>query len=149
MKKLFSILFAAVMCFAFLCGCGEKQTGGYSYLLDSYSASVWGGSALEDVTVEKDSCSLVFDTDKKEIEFSCNGQTFTGVLGNQSSQSGADLWKVEWDNAPEGSDDYAFSYSAFTCSSDYSKASPFVQLVFYFDGAEDSLEIKFSMKNAE
>ena len=149
MKKLLGIISAAVLCLVLLCGCSEKQTDGYRYELNDFSASVWGGNALEDVTVEKDSCTLVFDAGKKEIEFNCNGQTFTGGLGNQSSQSGADLWKVEWDKAPEGSDDYTFSYSAFTCSSDYGKASPFVQLVFYFDGAEDSLEIKFSMKNVE
>lgn len=149
MKKFFSILFAAALCLAFLCGCGEKQTEGYRYGLDEFSASVWGGKNLDDVTVDADSCSLVFDTDKKEIEFSCDGQTFKGELADQSSMEGTDMWRVVWDSEPEGSDNYAFSYSVLACSSNYDKASPFVQLVFYFDGTQDSLEIKFSMKNVE
>lgn len=149
MKKLISAVLAAALCLCLFSGCGKQNTDGYKYSLNTFTASIWGGAELEDVTVDEDSCSLIFDAKDKEIEFSCDGNTFKGALTEQKSQEGADMWKVIWEDEPEGNETYEFSYSAFICNSDYDEASPFVFLLFYFDGEKDSIEVTFSMKNAE
>lgn len=148
MKKFLSFALAAVICLAFLCSCGKKSNV-YNYTLNEFTASIWGGQKLDDVTVDAESCTLVFDAENKEIEFLCDGNTFKGTLTDQRSQGDVDMWKVVWENNPEGSADYKFSYSVVVCNPDYKKASPFVFLLFYFDGEKDSLEITFSMKNAD
>jgi len=148
MKRFLSVMLAAVMCLAFLCSCGSKRYV-YNYTLNEFTASIWGGQKLDDVTVDAESCSLVFDAENKEIEFLCDGNTFKGTLFERKSQGEVDMWKVVWETDPAGSDEYKFSYSAIICNPDYDKASPFVFLLFYFDGEKDSLEITFSMKNAD
>lgn len=148
MKKLLSFILAAVLCLCIFTGCG-KNTAVYNYKLDNFTASIWGGSELSDITVDETGCSLVFDAKNKEIEFTCDGKTFKGELTSQISMEGSDTWKVIWHENPEGSDSYKFSYSAVMCSSNYDKASPFVRVLFYFDGEKDSIEIEFSMKHTE
>lgn len=148
MKKFLSVIFAAVLCLAFLCSCGEKSNV-YNYQLNEFTASIWGGQQLDDVTVDSESCSLVFDAENKEIEFFCDGNAFKGTLTDQRSQEEVDMWKVAWETDPEGNSDYKFSYSAVVCNTDYDQASPFVFLLFYFDGEKDSIEVTFSMKNTD
>ena len=81
--------------------------------------------------------------------FLCNGETFKGTLTDKRSQGEVDTWKVMWENPPEGNDNYKFNYSAIVCNTDYKKASPYVFLLFYFDGEKDSIEVTFSMKNID
>ena len=148
MKKLLSVTLATVLCLALFCSCGSKSSG-YNYVLNEFTASIWGGPKLKDVTVDAENCNLVFDVEKKEIEFLCNGETFKGTLVDKRSQGEVDTWKVMWENAPEGNDNYRFNYSAIVCNTDYKKASPYVFLLFYFDGENDSIEVAFSMKNVD
>lgn len=147
MKKIISALLLTVLtCFAF-CGCGKENSNTvYSYELHQYELRVWGGKILDDSSITK--AELSFNPDDKTVTFVCGDDTFKGTLTQQTAQEYGDMWRVEWDNAPEGNDNYNFSFSAFVCSSDYSKASNYVQLMFYFDGAENSLEVKFNMKNS-
>ena len=145
MKKFLSVILSLTFILCAFSGC-SKTVEGYTYSVDEYNISIWGGAEIEDAAIDASDCSLVFNADKKKIKFICGGDIFTGELVNQSVQEGADLWKVKWDEDPVGNSEYEFSYSAFYCSSNYDKASPFVQLLFYFDGENDSIEARFSMK---
>lgn len=145
MKKFISVVLTFVFILCAFSSC-SKAVEGYTYSVDEYSISIWGGAEIYGVAIDASSCSLVFNADKKTIKFICGDDIFTGELVNQNIQEGSDLWKVKWDEDPVGNSEYEFSYSAFNCSSNYDKASPFVQLLFYFDGENNSIEARFSMK---